>query len=322
MPDPGSPSLAAKPADAAPRNWVDTRAPESWRPFLRLARFDRPIGFWLLALPCWIGLGLARLDGGLAVADLGAALAYGVGAVAMRGAGCTYNDIVDKDLDAQVARTAQRPLACGALSVRGAWGFLAAQLAVAFLVWLSLPLAGKTAALAAVPLVAAYPFMKRITWWPQAWLGLTFNWGVLVGFVSAHGAVTWSLGLVYAGLALWTVGYDTLYAIQDKEDDALIGVKSTARLFGDRVRLGVGLAYAGAVGCISAGVALAAGADLGLMALALASVVGFALALGRQVARASAEDGPLALTLFRSNREAGLVLAVGWAVAALWAALI
>lgn len=307
-------------ADTEARTWV-ARSPASWRPYLRLARYDRPVGFWLLAAPCWIGMALARLDAAWEAQHLIMAVAFGIGAIAMRGAGCTYNDIVDRDLDAQVARTADRPLAAGTVSVRAAWLFLAAQALVGLGVLLILPTTAQIVALAALPLVAAYPFMKRITWWPQVWLGLTFNWGVLVGFAAAGGWFWFAAGAVYIGLACWTVGYDTIYARQDVEDDALVGVKSTARRFGARVRAGVTTFYA------IAGVAVAVGLVMGALSASFqlditrraaltGACVGAALFIGVlvvQLARVRFDDPRSCLIWFKANQWIGLALAAALA---------
>ena len=230
-------------ADADRRNWVTIYAPKSIQPYLQLARFDRPIGFWLLAIPCWAGIALSRLDQSWVWSDLKFALLFGLGAIAMRGAGCTYNDILDRDLDAKVSRTQNRPLPGGAITLRQAYWFLGLQLFVGFVVWLFLPVLAKQISLAAIILVVLYPFMKRITYWPQAWLGLTFNAGALVGYATISGEISNAAVLLYAGLAFWTLGYDTIYAHQDREDDALIGIKSTARLFGKHSKIAVGLIY-------------------------------------------------------------------------------
>jgi len=194
-------------------------------------------------LPGWIGLAFASLSHGFAVSDLKWAALILIGAIAMRGAGCTYNDIVDQDLDARVERTALRPLPAGTVTTKQAWIWLLAQCAVGLIVLLCLPRLAQIISLASIPLVAAYPFMKRITWWPQVWLGLTFNWAVLVAYAAKTGTVSPALFTLYIGLMFWTVGYDTIYACQDIEDDAMIGVKSTARRFGSRVKLGVGVSY-------------------------------------------------------------------------------
>jgi len=188
------------------------------------------VGYWLLALPGWIGLAFASLSHGFASSDLKWAALILIGAIAMRGAGCTYNDIVDQDLDAQVERTALRPLPAGTVTTKQAWIWLFAQCAVGLIVLLCLPRLAQIISLASIPLVAAYPFMKRITWWPQLWLGLTFNWAVLVAYAAKTETVSLPLFILYAGLIFWTVGYDTIYACQDIEDDMKIGVKSTARL--------------------------------------------------------------------------------------------
>ena len=244
--------------DAAPSNWVDRHAPDAVQPWLKLGRFDRPTGIWLLMLPGWQGAALAAaMDGKLP--DLLLLAKIFVGAALMRAAGCAFNDIVDRDFDAKVARTAMRPVASGQISVRQAWGFIVVCSLISLGLLLSMtPLAVGLGVLS-LALVAGYPFMKRITWWPQAWLGLTFNWGALLGFAAATGSVsaygwlaaqaggaalvpadqleigrlTLAAALLYASGIFWTLGYDTIYAIQDREDDALIGVKSTARLFGE-----------------------------------------------------------------------------------------
>jgi 4-hydroxybenzoate polyprenyltransferase len=229
--------------DTAASHWV-YRAPTRLRPYLQLSRLDRPVGYWLLALPGWIGLAFASLSHGFAPSDLKWAALILIGAIAMRGAGCTYNDIVDQDLDAQVERTALRPLPACTVSTKQAWVWLFAQCAAGLIVLLCLPRLAQIIALCALPLVAAYPFMKRITWWPQVWLGMTFNWAVLVAYAAKTGALSPPLFVLYIGLIFWTVGYDTIYACQDIEDDALIGIKSTARRFGTHVKWGVGLSYA------------------------------------------------------------------------------
>ena len=223
-------------ADSAKTHWVN-RAPLGIRPYLQLSRLDRPVGYWLLALPGWIGLAFAGLSHGLVWMDLAWAALILIGAVAMRGAGCTYNDIVDQDLDAQVERTALRPLPAGTVTTKQAWRWTFAQIGIGFLVWLCLPLLAKGIALLALPLVAAYPFMKRITWFPQVWLGMTFNWAFLVAiaikldpYISSSGHSIFDylsqnipMGF-YLGLVFWTIGYDTIYACQDIEDLSLIHI--------------------------------------------------------------------------------------------------
>jgi 4-hydroxybenzoate polyprenyltransferase len=216
--------------------------PAGVRPYALLARFDRPIGWWLLYWPCAWGL----LMGGGAATHWRLLLWMLLGAVAMRGAGCVYNDIVDRDLDVQVARTRLRPVASGAVSVRKAWVWLLSLCGIGLVVLLQLPRAAQIVALASLAPVAAYPFMKRITWWPQAWLGIVFSWGALVGWVAAARAAP-AMGLLYLGAICWVIGYDTIYALQDREDDALVGVRSSALRMGSKVRAGVALFYGAAV---------------------------------------------------------------------------
>ena len=294
------------PADAVRGSWV-SRAPKFAQPYLQLSRYDRPAGFWLLGLPCLIGLVLARVPNGLVAEDGILAALFIVGAVAMRGAGCTYNDILDRDIDAKVARTALRPLPSGAVSLKKAWAWLLIQCAIGLGVLLALPDFAKFVALGSIPMVALYPLMKRITWWPQVWLGLTFNWGALVAPAAVRGEITLADGLLYAGLVLWTLGYDTIYAIQDREDDALIGVRSTARRFGGQIKPAVTIVYIACIGlCVAAGYV----AQEWMGALLTAP---FALHLLMQAVRLEPANGGRALMLFRANREAGLLLLAGWA---------
>lgn len=300
------PAAAQSPQDAVRGSWV-MRAPGFARPYLQLSRYDRPAGFWLLALPCFIGLVLARVPHGLVGEDAILAALFIVGAIAMRGAGCTYNDILDRDIDAKVARTALRPLPSGAISLKKAWVWLLAQCAVGLGVLLALPDFAKLVALGSIPMVALYPLMKRITWWPQVWLGLTFNWGALVAPAAVRGEITLADGLLYAGLVLWTLGYDTIYAIQDREDDALIGVRSTARRFGGRIRPAVTIVY---LACIALCAAAGFVAFDGMGALL---TIPFALHLLMQAFLLDPDNGLRALMLFRANREAGLLLLAGWA---------
>jgi 4-hydroxybenzoate polyprenyltransferase len=300
-----SPEL--RPADAAPGSWVD-RLPGVLQPLARLSRWDRPVGVWLLAIPCWAGLAFGRLGVGFGAQDAGLCLLFLCGAAAMRGAGCTYNDIIDRDIDAKVTRTAGRPLPAGQIGLRGAWAWLVVQCLVGLGVLICLPSAARLVALAALPLVAAYPFMKRITWWPQAWLGLTFNWGALVAVAAAAGALDPAAILFYVGLALWTLGYDTIYALQDVEDDALIGVRSTARRFAAATRPAIGAVY-GLACAATAAACLAAGGTAGALAVAP-----FALHLAWQTAHTRPDLGTGALLVFKSNREAGLLLTAGLAL--------
>jgi len=301
-PGPISPAPDAPLPDADRDNWVDRFAPVAWRPWLKLGRFDRPAGTWLLMLPAWQGVALAAAMQGHGP-DLSLLVRMAVGALAMRAAGCAYNDIVDRDIDRQVARTAARPVASGAISVRGAFGFIGVCCAVGLAVLLSLTPMAIALGVASVALVAAYPFMKRITWWPQAWLGLTFNWGALLGFAAVAGSVGVPAVLLYAGGLFWTLGYDTIYALQDMEDDALVGVRSSARRLGGLVRPGVALFYAAAFA-----LALAAGVSAGLSNLFGVMVLAYGWHLASQARRLQPQDGGLALRLFRSNRDAGLIL--------------
>ena len=295
-------------ADSITQTWVD-RAPTAIRPFLRLARYDRPIGFWLLALPCWMGLLLARAGTGLGWIDLYYAVLFALGAVAMRGAGCTYNDIIDRDLDAQVARTADRPLAAGTVSLKQAWAFLGAQGLVGLGVLVQLPLIAILTGLASLLLVAAYPFMKRITWWPQAWLGLTFNWGVPVAYVAASGQFDFAVLALYVSCIFWTLGYDTIYAHQDSEDDALVGVRSTARLFGQHSPIWVGAFYGLTAGLAGVALYLVNASPFAAIPFAL-----YAAHLFNQIRLMDVEDGISCLKVFKSNRETGLLLCVTFAL--------
>ena len=300
------PDLQAPTPDAIPHGWVDG-APRAVQPWLRLARLDRPIGAWLLFLPCVFGLALGIADSNNVIAPaqrLWLVALFGIGALVMRGAGCTYNDIVDRDIDAAVARTRGRPIPSGAVSVKGAWIFLAAQCAAGLAVLLQFNLYTIALGASSLVLIAIYPFMKRVTWWPQAWLGLTFNWGALVGFASVTGRLTLPAYLLYAGCFFWTLGYDTIYAHQDKDDDALIGVKSTARLFGENSRIWIAAFYVAAIALIGA-----AAYEAGLGALALLLLVPAAAHLAWQVAALRVNDADTCLRLFRANRDTGLLLA-------------
>ncbi|MEO5578626.1 MAG: 4-hydroxybenzoate octaprenyltransferase [Sphingomicrobium sp.] len=272
--------------------------PAALRPFASLMRIDRPIGTWLLFWPCAWGVALA---GGNWV--LYAMLA--LGAFVMRSAGCVYNDIVDRDLDLKVERTRLRPLASGRVSLRAAWALTIGLSLIGLIVLIALKPVAQIVALASLALVAAYPFMKRLTWWPQAWLGLVFSWGALVGWTAVTGTLDWPAILLWAGSVMWVIGYDTLYAIQDIEDDALVGVKSSARRMGTNVRLGVGIFYALAMIGWGAAIWMVFSDPLALLALVPA-----AFHLVSQAWRADPADGEGALALFRSNRWCGaLVLA-------------
>ena len=275
------------------------RLPAGPRGLAMLARFDRPIGWWLLYWPCAWGVALA----GGAFTRWPLLLWLLAGSIAMRGAGCVYNDIVDRDLDARVARTRARPIPAGLITVRGAWAWLAVLGLVGLVVLVQLrPLAAGVAVASLLP-VAAYPFMKRITWWPQAWLGLVFSWGALVGFVEVAGRFSLAAALLYAGAIAWVVGYDTLYALQDREDDALIGVRSSALRLGRRVRGGVALFYLLAL-------ALWVGAVWRVRPdpLAAVALLPAALHLGWQVVTLQVGGGANAMERFRANRTTGLLV--------------
>jgi 4-hydroxybenzoate polyprenyltransferase len=319
--------------DAMPTNWVDRFAPQPLRPWLKLGRFDRPTGIWLLMLPGWQGIALAdamehRLP------NLGLMGLVALGAALMRSAGCAYNDIVDRDIDAKVARTALRPIPAGQISVRQAWVFVIACSLAALVILLTLPPTAVMLGAASLGLVAAYPFMKRITWWPQAWLGLTFNWGALLGFAAATGAgpalwrgmapyaigagnlnllmqaladsaLKWPAGLLYAAGVFWTLGYDTIYAIQDLEDDALAGVKSSARRLGANAPQAILAFY-----LTSLALLLAMGAAANLGPLFYLALIAYGIQLCSQARRVRTDDPARALRLFKSNSWAGLLLVI------------
>ena len=343
--------MTSPPLPDAGSNWVDRHAPEGLKPWLKLGRFDRPIGIWLLLIPGWQGIALALAqyrrtpdlyDGWLFIG-------FALGACLMRAAGCAFNDIVDRDIDRQVARTAARPVASGRISVKQAWAYVIACGLISLLILLTLNLTAVLLGVASLALVAVYPFMKRITWWPQAWLGLTFNWGVLMGFAAATGGlftggwlIVWTLQaqgdligmsremaqsghltlsalLLYLGAVFWTLGYDTIYALQDIEDDAMVGVKSSARRLGANVQRGVGLFYG-----LTVILTVAAGLTAGLGPMFYIALLPWAAHLGWQVIRLPGSrrvekaepsdrerhpnDPALALRLFRSNRDAGFIL--------------
>jgi 4-hydroxybenzoate polyprenyltransferase len=321
------------PLPDAPTNWVDRHAPEGLKPWLKLGRFDRPIGIWLLLLPGWQGIALALVyfrktpD----LYDAWLFLGFALGACLMRAAGCAFNDIVDRDIDAKVARTAMRPIPSGRISVKQAWAFVLGCSLISLLVLLTLNIFAMLLGVISLLLVAAYPFMKRITWWPQAWLGLTFNWGVLMGFAAAGGLpfLLWAYFrsleaagqgflvapadtygqlalpalILYLALVFWTLGYDTIYALQDIEDDAMVGVKSSARRLGASVPRGVGVFYA-----LTVALTVVAGLAAGLGPLFYIALLPFAAHLFRQARDVRPDDGALALRLFRSNRDAGFIL--------------
>jgi 4-hydroxybenzoate polyprenyltransferase len=302
-------------ADAPKGNWVDLYAPAITRPYLRLSRVDRPIGTWLLLIPCLWGIALAALESGYGWWDLWLAVSCGLGAFLMRGAGCTWNDITDRHIDAAVARTKSRPLPSGAVTVRGAVVWMVAQALVAALIlftynWLAVGLG-----VASLGLVAIYPFAKRFTWWPQVFLGLAFNWGAVLVFTAHQGRIGGaSLALYAAGIA-WTLYYDTIYAHQDKDDDALIGVKSTARLFGESSRAWLWGFIVATLALMALAVLLAQAKGLAL-GVALAGIAAFGLHMAAQMWRLNIDDAASCLREFRTNRDAGLLVALFLAVAA------
>lgn len=289
--------------DAVRGHWADRLAPAGLRPYLRLARIERPIGWWLLLLPCWWSAALAALAAGRPWPDPLDCVLFLIGAIAMRGAGCTYNDIVDRDLDTKVERTRGRPLPSGQVSLKGAVAFLLLQCLVGLAVLLQFNGFAIATGFASLGIVALYPFMKRFFWMPQIVLGLAFAWGALMGWAAAFGSLSAPAVALYLGSIAWVVGYDTIYALQDIEDDEVVGIKSSARFFGERVRLGVAICYAlTAVFMVVAFILADAGP------IAFAGLAAFALHLVWQVARIDRTDGAGALRLFRSNRDAGLIL--------------
>jgi 4-hydroxybenzoate polyprenyltransferase len=303
--------IAARVADAT-GNWVDTHAPEWSRPYLRLARFDRPIGSWLLLIPCLWSAALACATAH-DVSRLPMTLVlFFVGAFVMRGAGCTWNDITDRDLDAKVERTRSRPIPAGQVGVKQALVFLVAQALIGLVVLLQFNRFAIATGIASLVIVAAYPFMKRITWWPQIVLGLAFSWGALMGFAVILGRIGLPALVLYAGSIAWVIAYDTIYAHQDTEDDALIGVKSTARLFGAQTHRALIFFYGLATVLIGTALWLCGTGVVGWIGLAV-----FACHLSWQIARLDISNPALCLRIFKSNRYAGLLLFAGLVVDAL-----
>jgi len=287
-------------------NWVDGLAPAWMRPYLRLARFDRPIGAWLLLVPCWWSAGLAAIAARAPWPNPWHLILFFIGAFVMRGAGCTWNDIVDRDLDARVERTRSRPIPSGQVSVVRAAAFLVAQALVGLAVLLQFNRCTVIAGVVSLAIVAVYPLMKRITYWPQIVLGLAFSWGALIGWAAWFGRLDAPAYLLYAGSIAWVIGYDTIYAHQDREDDALIGVKSTALLFGARTKPMLTLFYSAAVVLIAAAGYAAGGGVIFTIGLAA-----FAAHLAWQVARLDIADPEVCLAVFKSDRDAGLILFAG-----------
>ena len=287
-------------------NWVDRLAPAAFRPYLRLARADRPIGSWLLLLPCWWSSALAAVAAHTATPNPWHLVLFAIGTVAMRGAGCTWNDIVDRDIDARVERTRSRPLPSGQVSLGAAVVFLVLQSLAGLAVLLQFNGFAIATGLASLVIVAVYPFMKRITWWPQIVLGLAFSWGALLGWAAALGRLDWPAVARYAGSISWVIGYDTIYAHQDREDDALAGLKSTALLFGERTKPMLAAFFAAAVVLIGI-----AGFGVGARIAFALGLATFAAHLAWQVVRLDIGDPALCLRLFQSNRAAGLILFAG-----------
>ena len=298
------PSRSTPPADAIKDHWVERRLPDRAKPFARLARYDRPIGTWLLLWPCLWGVALASAAQG-EVADWRLVLAFGIGAIAMRGAGCTFNDIVDRDYDKLVARTAGRPIASGAVSLIQAFGFLAILLAAGLLILVQFNERTVIIGAASLVLVVVYPFMKRITYWPQAILGLTFNWGALLGWTAVRGELAAPALALYAAGFFWTLGYDTIYAHQDKEDDALIGLKSTALKLAEDTQVWLFGFYAATAAL------LALAGYLAGMGWPFYPLLGLAvLHLIWQAAATDTENPKACLSKFKSNRDFGLIVFV------------
>lgn len=294
-------------SDAPPGNWVDRYAPDWLKPFARLARWDRPIGVWLLFWPCAWSAALVATATGRPAPDLSHLLLFLIGAFVMRGAGCTWNDIVDREIDAKVARTASRPLPSRQVTVKVALGFLMLQLIIALIVLRQFNLVAMALGFLAIFPVITYPFMKRITWWPQAVLGICFGWGALMGWAAAEASLSGASNLLFLAAVFWIIGYDTIYALQDIEDDALAGVRSTARLFGPRVKFWLWAFYGGAI-VLLGGALISANAGFA----AWLGLAAFAAHLVWQIRALDPADAKQALMLFRSNRTAGLILFAGF----------
>jgi 4-hydroxybenzoate polyprenyltransferase len=293
-------------ADAKPSNWVDAYAPSALKPYLKLARADRPIGVWLLLFPCWWSLALAHLSLGQAWINLWFAVLFAVGATVMRGAGCTWNDIVDRDFDGRVERTALRPIPSGQVSVRNAFLFAIGLSLTGFLVLIQFNWATIAIGILSLALVAAYPFAKRFTYWPQLVLGLTFNWGALVGWAAVTGGIGWPALLLYVGAVLWTIGYDTIYAHQDREDDALLGLKSTALKLGAKTKPALLVFYGGALVLWTAAFWTAGATGPGYLAL-----LGVLAHFGWQISTLDVDETDNCLTRFKSNRFVGWIIVGG-----------
>lgn len=296
-------------ADAVKKHWVDTSLPSSLRPFARLARWERPIGWWLLLWPCWWSAALAAIAAGQGWPNLWHLALFFIGAVAMRGAGCTYNDLVDVDIDAQVERTRSRPIPAGQVSRLQAKVFLFLQAMVGLIVLLQFNTFSILLGIVSLLPVAIYPFMKRFTNWPQLFLGLAFSWGAFMGWAAEFGSLSWAPVFLYVGGICWTIGYDTIYAHQDKEDDALVGVKSTARLFGTRTKPALIVLYALATLLFATAAVLT---DAG--PAAFIGILAGVIHLGWQIVALDIDDGDQCLRLFRSNGTYGWILFTGFVI--------
>lgn len=303
---PPSPPPAGVVADAVRGHWADTILPARARPYARLARWERPIGWWLLLWPCWWSLALASDAAGRAWPNPWHLALFLIGAVAMRGAGCTWNDLVDRDIDDKVARTRSRPIPSGQVTPKQARIFLLVQALVGLAVLLQFDRFSMVLGVSSLGVVAIYPFMKRFTDWPQAFLGLAFSWGALMGWAVTFRALAVAPVALYVGSVLWTIGYDTIYAHQDKEDDAVVGVRSTARLFAEATRVWLIRLYGGTIACFALALGLA---HVGIFAWI--GLAGFAAHLVWQIVRVDIDDPDLCLALFRSNREAGWIFFAG-----------
>ncbi len=303
--------------DAPTGNWVDRFAPAVTRPYLRLSRADRPIGTWLLLIPCFWGIALAALSSGFRGWDIWLALSCAAGAFLMRGAGCTWNDITDRHIDAAVARTRSRPLPSGQVTVKHAVGWMVAQALIAAMILLSYNVLAIGLGVLSLGLVVIYPFAKRFTWWPQMFLGLAFNWGALLAYAAHAGSIEWPALALYASGISWTLFYDTIYAHQDKDDDALIGVKSTARLFGSNSKVWLRGFMVAAVVLMALAVigAAAPGGNALSMAVGLIGVWAFGWHMAWQLRRLDVDDPSSCLAIFRLNRDAGLIPALFLAAA-------
>ncbi len=290
-------------ADAPAGNWVDTYAPAAWRPYLRLARIDRPIGTWLLLFPCWWSLALAEVSVGRPYPNVWMLTLFAIGAIVMRGAGCAYNDYVDREYDARVQRTASRPIPSGQVTPEAALIFAVALAMIGFLVLIWFNFFTIMLGIASLALVAVYPFMKRFTYWPQAVLGLAFNWGALMGWAAVTGSLALPALLLYAGSVLWTIGYDTIYAHQDAEDDLMLGLKSTALSFGEDTPFWVGSFYVGALLLW-----ITAGFLAGTHLVFFFGVALVGLQMAWQVSTLDTNDPKNCLRRFRANRDVGVAI--------------